>query len=212
MERSNLCNNIQPPPGFNYLLDLGLNFCIEQHKPTPNIENTLKRLERSIRLKAWTTENEINDEGNNYIKNLYLPSTWHPPLASTEIENSITLFSSKVRDACASNIVRPRTNLSRLQYTCLQKIKNDKHQNQGKKARQTPHCTASAARCSHGIRYIRKHNFLLIGFSIDSAARWRSFVSAKNEPVPFGAEKSSNRLLPAGPEAILLEPEPERHR
>jgi hypothetical protein len=38
----NLCTKLQPPKGFNHLLGLGLNFCIEQRKPTPTIKNTIK--------------------------------------------------------------------------------------------------------------------------------------------------------------------------
>jgi hypothetical protein len=34
----NLCEKLQPPPGFNQLLGLGLNFCIEQYHPKPNIK------------------------------------------------------------------------------------------------------------------------------------------------------------------------------
>ncbi len=73
----NLCEKLQPTPGFNQLLGLGLNFCIEQHRPKPNVKNTMEKLKKSIRLRVWTEENGIaNDE---YIKNsTYLHDGTHP--------------------------------------------------------------------------------------------------------------------------------------
>ena len=46
----NLCKEAQPPPGFNYLLSLGLNFCIKMLHPKPNIQNTVDRITKSLRL------------------------------------------------------------------------------------------------------------------------------------------------------------------
>ena len=52
----NLCESIEPPPGYNHLLGLGLNYCIEQIHPKPNLNYTLERLKKSIRLKHWVKE------------------------------------------------------------------------------------------------------------------------------------------------------------
>jgi hypothetical protein len=42
-------------------------------KPAPNIKNTLDKLNRSIRLKAWLKEHPV-EKDENYNPNLYLPS------------------------------------------------------------------------------------------------------------------------------------------
>jgi hypothetical protein len=50
----------------------------------------MEKLKKSIRLRAWTEENGIaNDE---YIKKLYIPSRWNPPLASNETEEDLQRF------------------------------------------------------------------------------------------------------------------------
>ncbi len=53
----NLCENLQPPLGFNILLGLSLDFCIEQKQPRPNVQHTLEKLKRSVQLKEWLKEN-----------------------------------------------------------------------------------------------------------------------------------------------------------
>jgi hypothetical protein len=42
-------------------------------KPAPNIKNTLDKLNRCIRLKAWLKEHPV-EKDENYNPNLYLPS------------------------------------------------------------------------------------------------------------------------------------------
>jgi hypothetical protein len=49
----NLCEKLQPPPGFNHLLILDLNFCIKKYHLKPNVKYTLEKLNRSVRLQAW---------------------------------------------------------------------------------------------------------------------------------------------------------------
>ncbi len=122
----NLCENLKPPLGFNILLGLGLNFCIEQNQPKPNVQYTLEKLKRSIRLKEWLEENgSSNNDDDEYIPHLYLPSRWNPPPASNKIESKLQQFSTKLEETVQNNITIPKTNLSRLQYTCLRNIKND---------------------------------------------------------------------------------------
>ena len=120
----NLCEALIPPAGYNLLLGLGLNFCIEQYTPSPNINNTMERLERSIRLKHWLKENDIQGD-DEYIPSLYLPSRWNPPEASKEIEDAINQFKSEITNAVVKNKSHPRTNLTRLQYHCLKTVKDD---------------------------------------------------------------------------------------
>jgi hypothetical protein len=72
----NLCEKLEPPPGFNQLLGLGQNFCIEQHHPKPTVEDTMTKLKRSIRLKSWIKQNGIGED--DYIKNFtYLHDGTH---------------------------------------------------------------------------------------------------------------------------------------
>jgi hypothetical protein len=120
----NLCQNIQPPPGFNYLLGLGLNFCIETLNPKPNINRTIERLQKSIRLKHWMRENNTitNDD---YIPSLYVPTTWKPPEAPTAIETAIKSFSLELEKTIRANKTKACTNRTKLQYHCLHSIKND---------------------------------------------------------------------------------------
>jgi hypothetical protein len=88
----NLCENLQPPLGFNTLLGLGLNFCIEQNQPKPNVQNTLEKLKRSVQLKEWLKENSNNNNDDEYLPYLYLPTYWNPPPASDEIEINYKIF------------------------------------------------------------------------------------------------------------------------
>jgi hypothetical protein len=96
-------------------------------KPAPNIKNTLDKLNRSVRLKVWLKEHPIeNDE--NYNPNLYLPSRWKPPEASNTIEQNLKTFAEKLKEITKQNTEKatPKSNLTRLQKNCLQKIMNDK--------------------------------------------------------------------------------------
>jgi hypothetical protein len=67
----NLCKKLQPPTGFDQLLGLGLNYCIEEYHPKPNIKNTIEKLTRSIRLQAWIKEKGPTNDDNDY-------NTLHP--------------------------------------------------------------------------------------------------------------------------------------
>ncbi len=122
----NLCQTLTPPPGYNYLLGLGLNFCIEQARPKPNIERTFERLKQTIRLKQWLTKNGINQD-DEYIPSLYIQSNWNPPEASSETEDAINRFSTMLAIELANNKTNARSNLTRLQYNCLQLLKNGHH-------------------------------------------------------------------------------------
>jgi len=123
----NLCKTLPLPTGYNQLLDLSLNYCIERKKPTPNIQNTLDKLNRSDRLKAWLKDNPIKKD-KNYNPNLYLPSCWKPPEAPSIIEQSLKTFGEKLKEITEQNTARatPNSNLTRLQKNCLQKMLNDK--------------------------------------------------------------------------------------
>ena len=104
----NLCENLKPPLGFNILLGLSLNFCIEQNHPKPNVQYTLEKLKRSIRLKEWLEENgSNNNDDDEYIPHLYLPSRWNPPPASNKIESKLQQFSTKLEENRSKQYYNP---------------------------------------------------------------------------------------------------------
>jgi len=123
----NLCERLPPPAGFNILLGLGLNYCIEQRKPTPNIQKTMDKINNSVRLKAWLTENPL-EKNQNYNPKLYLPSRWKPPEASIEIEKRLKEFKTALTEEKNKNAITTisKSNLTKLQQSCLEKIKNDR--------------------------------------------------------------------------------------
>ena len=84
----------------------------------------MERLKKSIRLKHWVKENGIEGD-EDYIPSLYVPSRWNPPEASSEAEKGINQFTLKLTNAVAQTKSHPKSNLTRLQYNCLQSIKND---------------------------------------------------------------------------------------
>jgi len=93
--------------------------------PQPNVQNTIKRITKSVRLKSWMRENNIDSSDDNYIPSLYIPTTWKPPEAPVVIENAITNFSESLQKNIKTNTTRARTNLTKLQYSCLHSIKNN---------------------------------------------------------------------------------------
>ncbi len=97
---------------------------MEEYHPKSNVKHTLEKLNRSVRLQAWIKENGASDE--DYIPTLYMPSPWKSPPASDEIENNLQRFASKAKELVSNNTSQPKSNLRKLQYTCLKKIKNDK--------------------------------------------------------------------------------------
>jgi hypothetical protein len=88
------------------------------------INKTIERPTRSIRSKHWMNEN--NTTGNDdYIPSLYIPTKWKPPEAPEDVEYAIKNFSSQISDNINRKSSNTRTNLTKLQYSCLHLIKND---------------------------------------------------------------------------------------
>jgi hypothetical protein len=124
----NLCQTNQPPPGTKLLLDLGLKFCIPPPKPSPNIKECLKKLAYSIRTKQYLLDNP-HRPNQTYIPQIYIKlKDWHPPPASLNTENRITLFEKNVRQAVESNNHKqhPYTNLTSVQREVLKQLKQSK--------------------------------------------------------------------------------------
>ena len=86
----NLCTEHTPPTGIDSLLWNGLKFCLEQPVPKPNLDNTISRLTKDIRLKHFWLNKPNNDQ--DYNPKLYIPSNWDPPTANPQIEHAIEAF------------------------------------------------------------------------------------------------------------------------
>jgi hypothetical protein len=89
------------------------------------MQHTLEKLNKSIRLKEWLTKYPL-DKDQNYNPNLYIPLRWNPPEASEEIEKSLKRIATTLKEETKKNTLAtiPRSNLTKLQHTCIQKIKN----------------------------------------------------------------------------------------
>jgi hypothetical protein len=86
------------PTRTQQLLGLSLKFCLQQGRPTPAIEDTIRKMQRSIIIQHWISELKISKETDNtYIPGLYLPSDWIPPLATPSIECRILHFENERR-------------------------------------------------------------------------------------------------------------------
>jgi hypothetical protein len=82
-------------------------------------------MEKSIRLKHWIDKHGANNNDEDYIPSLYIPTKWKPPEAPPIVENAIKNFSTALTKAITNNKTHPRSNLTKLQYRCLHAIKNN---------------------------------------------------------------------------------------
>jgi hypothetical protein len=95
------------------------------------VKNTLDKLSKSIRLKAWLANHPTDEENNDYNPKLYLPSRWKPPEASSTIEKCLENFKSAVKNEIARSTATKRNNnkkinLTKLQTKCLKTFVNDR--------------------------------------------------------------------------------------
>jgi len=82
-------------------------------------------MERSIRLKHWIDKNGANNNDEDYIPSLYIPTKWKPPEASPDVEEAMKNFSSNIRQAVEKYKTKPKSNLTKIQYRCLHSLKNN---------------------------------------------------------------------------------------
>ena len=73
-----LTTSTKPPSNLKHLLGLSLKFCPTPRFTTSSAESTLKRLKRSIYLKAFFAGTETEMLSKDDIK-MYVPSKWTPP-------------------------------------------------------------------------------------------------------------------------------------
>lgn len=95
----NLCTTTQPPPGTASLLGLGLKFCIESPRPHQNLEESILRLRRDLRI-TYFQQHQLelcgpsNADPTNpeYIPKLYIKSDWVPDPAPYHAELALENF------------------------------------------------------------------------------------------------------------------------
>jgi hypothetical protein len=125
----NLCTTVQTPPGTEFLLGLGLKYCIESPRPYQRLEKSIRRIQRSVRLhfafKDQDEDSEAEDENVEaetrvkYIPSLYLPSDWQPPPAPDDAEYAMSKFDNRLTALIRALPRSRRYNLSRSQRQCL---------------------------------------------------------------------------------------------
>jgi len=132
MSCHNLCSTLKPPQGFEFLLGLGLKFCIQQQKPPDCLKTAIDRLRHSIRVKALMSVWDItaNSSGtDSYIPSLYMKSATPLSPAPGYVEFRTEDFATNIQFLLQQNAhinTRLHSNLSRMQYTCMRSLKNDR--------------------------------------------------------------------------------------
>jgi hypothetical protein len=78
---------------------MSLKFCLQQYRPTPAIDTTIQKMQRSIRIRHWLLQlpADTKDAEDNCITGLYLPSSWIPPLALPSIEKRLLQLENELR-------------------------------------------------------------------------------------------------------------------
>jgi hypothetical protein len=125
----NLYTAAQTPPGTEFLLGLGLKYCIESPRPFLRVEKSIQRIQHSVRLhfafKDQDKDSESEDENVEaetrvqYILSLYLSSGWQPPPAPDDAENEMSKFDERLT-ALIGALPRSRCyNLCQPQRQCL---------------------------------------------------------------------------------------------
>ena len=95
-------------------------------RPNQDVNKTMSRLRRSVRLKAFFSNKEAEEEDNNYIPKLHVPSKWLPPNASKDVEKRLDAFEerlNKLKDW--STCQKPCSNLSPRQWALLKQLRED---------------------------------------------------------------------------------------
>jgi hypothetical protein len=129
----NLCApNVTLPPATANLLGNGLKYCIETPRPHQQLDRSIQRFQRSIRLhfqfngNSSDTESTDGDDLYNtkYIPSLYIPSTWDPPIQSDAVEHAFSKFDELIDKEKRLLPSNRRYNLSVAQRNVLQELQN----------------------------------------------------------------------------------------
>jgi len=124
----NLCENKEKiPPLTNKLLGLGHKFCIQHPLQKNHLKNTYIKFINSMRLKYWLWSNNFNneDDNENYIPKIYIPSGWTPPKASKDTEIAVSNFLEEILKLNNSQSRKHSSNLSFHQNKILNNLQVD---------------------------------------------------------------------------------------
>ena len=121
----NLCTTATPPSGTAALLGLGLKYCIEPPRPFQNIDISMQRFRRDMRLHCRFNLDATTDDGKDneeYIPRLYIPSKWQPPQAPSNFEFTFDNFDAMITDERRSLPWTRRFNLTPSQRNVLSEL------------------------------------------------------------------------------------------
>ena len=120
-----LCSTTHPPRFLRTLLGLGLNFVVQpRHSTGPTeLDTTCKRFRRDFYTKVMFTATDSNFAPGQ----LFLRSDWEPPVLDipAEIRASTSYFLKTLRSHFPNRRTHP--NLTRLQRSLLQELRNSKY-------------------------------------------------------------------------------------
>jgi hypothetical protein len=125
----NLCLTANTPSGTEFLLGLGLKYCIESPRPYQCLASLIRRIQRPVRL-HYVFKDQDDHSGTDdeymkaasrvkYIPSLYRPSNWQPPPAPDDAENAMSKFHEKLNVLIRALPRSRRYNLNRSQRHCL---------------------------------------------------------------------------------------------
>ena len=121
MKYHNLCKELTPPRNAGRLLGLGLSYCLQSPRPRQDIDQTMARLRRDVRRKAFF-DGQTEADGGDFNPKLYIPSKWEPDKTCPEVEgeeklNSLERELKNLQDA--SRRRRPSNRSKRTRGICF---------------------------------------------------------------------------------------------
>ena len=127
MTYHNLCTNpeIQPPPGIEELLGLGLKFCIQEQRPSDTeLKEGLERFERDIRIKYTMAGKSENPD---YNKKIYIKSNWEPDDGNDKLEEGLQNFRRAILQCReeTNNNTSTATNLATFQQHLMKSLQDN---------------------------------------------------------------------------------------
>ena len=98
----NLCTTLTPPKGVEKLLRYGLKFCVEPPTPKPNLDRTMERITRDIRIKHFIATTTLDEDG--YDPKIYLPDpSFDPERAPPPIEEGLVNLRTRLEALIKDN-------------------------------------------------------------------------------------------------------------
>jgi hypothetical protein len=124
----NLCTVSHISPSTVRVLGLNLKTGLCLKKPPKDASDIdFDRFRTDTRWKFQFIDTEDEDEADrNFNPKLHIPSPNEPPHASNEIERAMSDFENDIKAKIAMNKIHFKTNLSKHEQGCLEKLKNNK--------------------------------------------------------------------------------------